>query len=124
MRLRGWASLALLLAGFVLAGCSQKKSPSEITSAEKQVFDSAAPEIKQAWLNGLEAVSTNDYALAQNLFYSLLSQNLSPLQKDAVSKESTFVMNRVYDGVAKGDPAAVKAMEEMRRNPPNRQPRQ
>ena len=106
-----------------MTGCGRQKAPSDITSADKQAFDSAPAEIKQVWIKGLEAVNTNDYAMAQNLFYSLLSQDLSAAQRQAVTKETTIVMDRVYSGVEKGDPTALKTMEEMRRNPPNRQPR-
>jgi len=112
----------LFAVGFALTGCGHKV-PSAISSSDKQAFDSAPPEIKQVWLTGIEAVNTNDYAAAQNLFYSLLNQDLSPAQRQAVANASTMVMNRLYEGAEKGDPAALKAVEELRRNPPNRQPR-
>lgn len=123
MRFAEWAALILCLAVCITVGCGREKPPTEISNTEKQAFDSATPEIKQAWQGGLEAVSTNDYATAQNIFYSLLNQDLTPAQRQAVSKESTIVMDRVYAGVEKQDPAALKAMEEMRRNPPGRPPR-
>jgi hypothetical protein len=107
---------------FLLCGCGHKV-PDGISNADKQAFDSAPPELKEVWLKGLEAFNTNDYATAQNLFYSLLNQELSPAQKQAVANETTIVMNRLYSGAEKGDPDALKALEELRRNPPNRPPR-
>jgi hypothetical protein len=114
--------LAFFSGAFIITGCGHKV-PNAISSSDKQAFDSAPPEIKQVWLNGLEAANTNDYVTAQNLFYSLMDQDLSPAQKQAVANGTTIVMNRLYSGVEKGDPAALKAMEELRRNPPNRPPR-
>lgn len=118
-----WAGLVLCLGVLFVAGCRREKPPAEISNTEKQAFDSATPELKQAWQGGLEAVGTNDYATAQNIFYSLLNQDLTPDQRQAVSKESTIVMDRIYAGVEKKDPAALKALEEMHRNPPGRPPR-
>jgi hypothetical protein len=123
MSLLSRAAFILCLACLLVTACGGRKSTGEITASEKQAFDSAPPELKQMWLSGLEAVSTNDYAGAQTLFYGLLTQQLSPPQRQAVTKESTFVMDRIYAGIDKGDPAALKAAEELRRNPPNRQPR-
>jgi hypothetical protein len=123
MRFFWWVALVFFSGACLMTGCGRQKVPSDLSSSDKQAFDSAPAEIKQVWIKGLEAVNTNDYAMAQNLFYSLLSQDLSPAQKQAVTKETTIVMDRLYSGVEKGDPTALKAMEEMRRNPPNRQPR-
>ena len=122
MKSRAWAAAFLCLGTCFIVGCGHEKPAAEISNTDKQAFDSAAPEIKQTWQAGLEAVNTNDYAGAQNLFYNLLSQNLSPAQRQVVMKESTIVMDRVYTGVEKKDPDALRALEEMHRNPPNRQP--
>jgi hypothetical protein len=116
------AGLVFFSGVFLLCGCGHKV-PDGISNADKQAFDSAPPELKEVWLKGLEAFNTNDYATAQNLFYSLLNQELSPAQKQAVANETTIVMNRLYSGAEKGDPDALKALEELRRNPPNRPPR-
>jgi hypothetical protein len=123
MKFFWWVALVILSGAYLMSGCGRQKTPSDISSLDKQAFDSAPAEVKQVWIRGLEAVNTNDYATAQNLFYSLLSQDLSPAQRQAVTKETSIVMDRVYSGVERGDPAALKTMEEMRRNPPNRQPR-
>lgn len=115
-----WASLLVLSAVFLIAGCRQA-GVGELSSKERQAFDSAPPELKQTWMTALEASRTNDFAGAQTLLYGLLNQNLSPEQKQAVTKESTSINNRLYDGVAKGDPVALKALEDMKRNSPGRQ---
>src|SRR5690349_5016469 len=93
VRVTEWAALILCLAACLIAGCGHEKPATEISNTDKQTFDSATPEIKQAWQAGLAAVSTNDYATAQNIFYSLLNQDLTPAQRQAVSKESTIVMD-------------------------------
>lgn len=115
-----WVSLLSLPAFLLVASC-QKQTGGALSDKDRQAFDSAPAELKQTWLTALEASNTNDYVGAQTLLYGMLNQNLSPAQKDAVTKESTLVNNRLYDGVEKGDPAALKALEDMRRNPPGRQ---
>ena len=73
------------------------------------------------WTLAVEASKTNDYVTAYNMLYSLGSQNLSPDQKQAVTKQTTALNDRMLAGVEKGDPAAQKALEDLKRNPPNRQ---
>lgn len=73
------------------------------------------------WTAATEAARTNDYVGAQNLLFGLLNaQTLSAEQKAAVSKEIGTVNDQLYAAFDKGDPAAQKAVEELRRNPPNR----
>ncbi len=115
-----WAALFCLSALLIVAGC-HKQGAGELTDKDRQAFDSASAELKQTWQAALEAVKTNDYVGAQTLLYGMLNQNLSPDQKEAVTKESTSINNRLYEGVEKGDPVAVKAFEDMKRNPPGRQ---
>ena len=112
------------LTGFVaalslLCGCGQKTG-TQLSSAELKAFDSAPPEIKQMWSTALEVSKTNDYVGGQTLFYKLLSGELSPDQRSAVSKASTDLNTRLYAAFEKGDPQAQKAIQEMRANPPNR----
>ena len=123
MRVAWWVSLIVFPAILLLVGCSKKQGVGELTDADTKAFDSAPADVKQTWTTALEASKSNDYVGAQTLLYGLLAQNLSPDQKQAVTKASTLVNQRLYDGVEKGDPAALKAMEDMRRNPPGRQPR-
>lgn len=105
---------ALLLA----AGCG--KQTGGLSPNEKQAFDSASPEVKQNWEMALAAGQTNDYVASLTLFGRLLSREMSPEQKNAASKEMTAVNERMFAAAQKGDQAARKAIEELRRNPPNR----
>ena len=105
-----------------LAGCGHKGS-GELSSAEAQAFDQASPEMKQMWTVAVEASKTNGYVTAYNMLYTLGGQNLSPDQKQAVSKQTASLNDRLLAGMEKGDPVAQQAMEDLKRNPPNRQVR-
>jgi hypothetical protein len=105
---------ALLLA----AGCG--RNTGDLSPSERQAFDSAPPDVKQIWEMAVAAGKTNDYVASLTLFNGLLSRGLSPEQKDAASKQMTAVNQRLFAAARKDDPAAKKAIEELRRNPPNR----
>jgi hypothetical protein len=105
----------------LLPGCGHSNSGG-LSAAESQAFDKGPPEVKQMWTLALEASKTNDYVTAYNMLYNLGSQSLSPDQKQAVTKQTASLNDRMLDGVGKGDPAAQNALEELKRNPPNRQP--
>ena len=117
-----WIVLLWCICLALLPGCGHKTG-GELSSAEKRAFDQAPADLKAQWTAALEAGQTNDYVSAQTLLYGLLSQTLSPDQKQAVGKEQSLLNNRLYSGLDKGDPEAQRALEELRRNPPNRQPR-
>jgi hypothetical protein len=111
--------LAVLAAPLLAGGCGQKAGPA-LSAGDKQAFDKAPPEVKQVWDRVLEADRTNDYVVAQKLLYGLSQQPLPPEQKDAVSNETAVISKRMYDAAGKGDAAALKAIQQLRRNPPNR----
>jgi hypothetical protein len=117
-----WIVLLWCVCLALLTGCGQKTA-GELSSAEKGAFDQAPGDLKAQWTGALEAAGTNDYVGAQTLLYGLLNQTLSPEQKQAVGKTLSSLNERLYSALDKGDPEAQKAMEELRRNPPNRQPR-
>jgi hypothetical protein len=102
----------------LLSGCGEKTG--KLSSAELKSFDSAAPEMKQIWTTALEVSKTNDYFGGQTLFSKLLTGELTPEQRSAVSKASTELNARLYAAFEKGDPEAQKAIQELRSNPPNR----
>ena len=104
-----------LLSVLLLSGCA-KGGSQQLSASDLKAFDSAAPDMKQMWSTALEASKTNDYVGGQLLFGKLLAMELSPAQRDAVSKESTALNQRLYDAFSKGDPAAQKAMQELRAN--------
>jgi hypothetical protein len=103
----------------LFSGCGEKKA-GQLTSAEAKAFEQAAAEAKQQWTSAVEATRTNDYVGAQTLLFGLMNQELSADQKAAVSKQMGIVNDNLYAALEKGDPEAQKAMEELRRNPPNR----
>ena len=111
--------LAVLAAPLLVGGCGQKAGPA-LSAGDKQSFDKAPPQVKQVWDRVLEADRTYDYVFAQKLLYGLSQQPLPPDQKDAVSNETAVISKRMYDAAEKGDAAALKAIQELRRNPPNR----
>jgi len=111
--------LAVLAAPLLAGGCGRKSGPA-VGAADTQAFDKAPPEVKQVWDRALEADRTNGYVVAQKLLYGLSQQPLSPGQKDAVSNATAAISKRMYGAADKGDAAALDAIRELRRNPPNR----
>jgi tRNA A37 N6-isopentenylltransferase MiaA len=122
MKHSAWIVLLWCVCLAFLTGCGQKTA-GELSSAEKRAFDQAPAELKAQWTAALEAGGTNDYVSAQTLLYGLLNQTLSQEQKQAVGKALSSLNDRLYSALDKGDPEAQKAIEELRRNPPNRPPR-
>ncbi len=110
---------AAIIVTLTLAGCSRSK-PGGPTASDRQSFDNAPPELKQAWEKAWEADKANDYVAAEALLYALVSQPLSPPQKAAVEKELSSVHQRLLEAVQKGDTTANAALQELRRNAPNR----
>ena len=111
--------LPVLFAGLLLfTSCGEKAS--SLTKADQQAFEKASPELKQSWDKLLAADKANDYVAALSISQYLLTQPLSEQQRQAVSTEMTAVNQRLFDAAAKGDPAARNALEELRKNPPNR----
>ncbi len=111
--------LTVLVAPLLAGGCGQRAGP-VLSAGDKKAFEKAPPEVKQVWDRVLEADRTNGYVVAQNLLYRLSQQPLLPEQKDAVSNETAVVSKRLYDAAEKGDAAALAAIQQLRRNPPNR----
>jgi hypothetical protein len=102
----------------ILGGCS--KSAPGVTDRDTRAFDQASPELKQTWAAALEASKTNDYVTAETLLYGLLGQQPTAEQTDAIRKEIAALDARLRAAVAKGDPAAKAAFEQMQRNSPRR----
>ncbi len=121
MCMKAFSQLATLAIGLLLlpVGCGHK-SGSQLSSADQAAFDQATPEVKAAWIQASEAVKTNGYVTAYNLFYDLGSADLTAEQKQAVIKASTALNEQLLAAVDKGDPAAQEALAEMRSHPPSR----
>jgi hypothetical protein len=111
-----FAFAALLLFG----GCKKGNSTGP-AAAEIKAFDTASPEVKRVWQAALEADRTNGYAAALILYYSMLRENLTPEQHDAVGRVSTSLKQRLSEAAQKGDAAAQAAQQELRQRAPNRQ---
>jgi hypothetical protein len=107
--------LGTILTGLLLvAGCG-KKASSGPGPVEKQAFDKAPPQLKQAWETVLEADRTNGYVLARRLLSELSKEPLAPEQYAAVTNEMATITQRLYNQANKGDPAALDASRELRR---------
>ena len=102
----------------LLAGCGSK---TKVSAADSKAFSNASPELSQAWQTVLEASKTNDYFLAETVLYQMRRADLTPQQREAVNHQMAALNQRLSDALAKGDPAAKAANEELRKNPPNRQ---
>jgi hypothetical protein len=105
---------------FLLAsGCSHNGGG--LSGKDDAAFDQAPPDVKQMWTKASDAAKANDYVAAYNLYYSLLNAELTPQQKQAVSKANGVLNERLLAAMEKGDTDAQKAMEEMRSHSPARQ---
>lgn len=110
-----------LISCALLTGCSGKKTP-KVTAADQQAFSNATPELAQMWQTVQAADKSNDYVKAQTVLYALSRKSLSPEQEHAVGMEMMSLKQRMDAAAEKGDPAALKAVNELRDNPPNRRP--
>lgn len=110
------AVLIVIACALVLTGCGKKGT----TTVNPKAFDQAPPDVKQFWDAAQAADKTNNYAAGQTLYYSLLRQNITPEQKQAVTEALTGLTDRFNKALDAGDPAAQEALKELRRNPPNR----
>jgi hypothetical protein len=107
---------AVLLFG----GCKKDGSPGP-APGEIKAFEAATPEVKQVWQAALDADRTNDYGKGLTLYYSLLGENLTEEQHEAVGRLSTSLKQRLSDAAQKGDATAQAALQELRQRVPNRQ---
>ena len=118
-------------------GCSKSGTPaeaSELTSAfqlnsppveaKQETASPAAPvqgqdaEVKQVVGQAVSAMRTNAYVEAAALLQVLKTQpNLTPEQRIAVQDASVAVLARVAEAADRGDPAAIKAVEAIKRMP-------
>ena len=97
------ASLAL-----VLGACS-KSEPSP-TALDPKAFDSAAPAIRQAWSNALDAASRNDYGTAITRLRTLSRQGLPPEDGKTVYDAIVVYETKLREAAKSGDAEARKAM--------------
>ena len=104
-----WVALVTLV-----ASCS--KSPSSV-GGQSKLFDSAPAAVRESWTQAVACVQTDDYAGATILMLGLRKQELTPDQSAAVEASLKTVTEAMYEAAARGDPAAKKAIEELKRRP-------
>lgn len=102
----------------VLFGCGSNNTASAFKNSK--AFDDAPPEIKLMWTEALEAGRTNDFENCKKLLYSLGSAATTPVQQKAVSDALATFDAKFNDCLQKGDPAAQRALDALRKDPPNR----
>jgi hypothetical protein len=107
---------AVSAAVWLFAACGHQNSG--LNAEDRVAFDQAPPDLKQAWTQAIQADKANDYVTAQTLLWSIERQELSAAQKRAVSSQERVLSQRLFTAVEKGDPAATKALEELRRAAP------
>ena len=96
------------------AGCS--KSPSSIGGKSK-VFDSASAAVRESWTQAVACAKTNDYAGATVLMMGLRKEELTPEQLATVDASLKTLTEAMYEAAGRGDPAAQKAIEELKKRP-------
>ncbi len=101
-----------LLLGFTTAGC---KKSGRAAAVDVKAFDSAPAEVKDAWSTALKAAEANDYATAYITLGQMRMQlGLNGEQARAIAAESTLVHARMDEAAQKGDPSALKAIQDIR----------
>lgn len=106
LRTTSLAIAGLLLSTILVVSCRNGES------VAANVFDSAPPDMKQAWDKAVAADQANDYVTAA-LGYRLLLQRTDQLQPDqlqAVEAASGKLFQRLVDASTTGDPAARRAL--------------
>jgi hypothetical protein len=104
MKKNCFSTISAILLCLMLAGCDQ-------SGVNKGAFDSAPPDVKQAWEKGLAASTANDYVTASQAFNSLLHGALQADQLVSVQAALSTLNRNMNAAAAKGDPAAQKALE-------------
>ncbi len=81
---------------------------------DSNAFQSASPELKTMWATAYAAAKTNGYVLAYSTLQNLRNQtNLDAQQIQAVDELIGVVGTRMFDAANKGNPEAVKALQEV-----------
>jgi hypothetical protein len=110
--LRLFASLQLLALALLLSGCGP--GAPKVTTADNKAFETASPELKQDWAQSQAAAGTNNYTVALVTLRSMLAQNLSIEQIEAVQNAMRACNAKLMKAVENGDPAAQKALEALK----------
>jgi len=109
---RGIITCLAAIAVLAVDGC--KKPNAAAPDAANKAFQSAAPELKDAWASAVAADKTNGYADAYLTLLQMRHQtDLPPDQLAAIDALANSVHTRMSEAAQKGDPAAQKAIQEI-----------
>lgn len=100
----------IVMMAIFAAGCGAKKA-----AVGAKSFDSAPPQIKQAWDKAWAADKTNDYLAAATGYKALLNSHdaLKPEQAQAVQEANGKLLQRLVNAATAGDAAAKQALQSM-----------
>ena len=104
--LAGLAGLILLL-----AGCGPNTT--KLNSGDMKAFDNAPADVKQIWDKALAAEEAKDYVTVQDSLDSLGKMALTDPQREAANTKLFAFQQKLWQAAEKGDPAAVKAVQEI-----------
>ena len=100
---------------FAAVGCNKSSSSNGSARVDENVFDSAPAELKEAWNVALGAARSNDLATAYITLTQLRgNRDLSEAQAAAIGVESVRIHAQIDRAAAKGDAAALKALQDIR----------
>jgi hypothetical protein len=106
-------SILVVISALVLCGCA-KSGPSKDISAN--AFDSAPPDLKQTWNEGLAAWKNHRFAQAATNFLSLQlkAATLSSQQTESLTKSMEQLGQEAFEAANKGDADATEAVKVLR----------
>jgi len=109
-----WPNLfVVLLAVAFLSACSGGGPSKNVSST---AFDSAPPDVKQSWNDGIAAWKNHHFAEAATNFTALQSKsaNLSPQQTESLTKAVEEFGQEAFEAANKGDAGATEAVKALR----------
>jgi len=99
-----------LFLGAGAAGCKKPVQTTVAPGVAATAFDSASPELKEAWGTVLTAAKSDDYATALLTIGQMRKQaDLTLAQTNALINEFVFVHNRMEEAMKNGDTNAFDA---------------
>jgi hypothetical protein len=110
------AALLALPVLAVLAGGGCGPSPSAVVERNAKAFDSAPAPLKAEWTGALAAAKTNGYCAAILTLQAIRqAPGLTAEQTTALDQTDSAIREQMTAAAQKGDPAAVKAIDELRK---------
>jgi hypothetical protein len=110
---RIFAVISLLIVVATLPACSKSGAGKTISSTS---FDSAPADVKKMWTDSMAAWKSHRYEEAATSFASLenTATNLSPQQKDDLTRAVDEFGQEAFAAANKGDAEATKAVQTLR----------